>query len=327
MSTLSPSIVLAATTPQQHYNWIAAFSAALDSLGITRTSDTGQIVLTGISSIALPNEPQGDSGNRYGSPAVYEIRKLAAAGLPTIYLRFDYGVYANDDTDDVEPPYSFPTLQVSVGASTDGAGNIQPFQTGSGVPTFASGNNQGSNNYYTGSSSSGSRMPSPNGQECDFASDGANYLTIMLGENAPAFETRSIFCFGLERSIDPSTGLYNGNGIIALCGHNAGNSNWMYADCANSQQWNGNGGLPAITPPFPLAGNVNVVDLFPFVGSTNIPQGAPTVALSYYATSISSPVAFPAQLYSAPHTYKACPRSLSNADPYNTGTKLALRFD
>lgn len=338
MSTLSPSIPLAATTPSQHYAWIAAVSAALDSLGITRTSDTGQVVLTGgVSTLPLPPSFWA-AGSWIGGNAwnnTYEIRKMSAAGLPDIYLRIDYGVTLNGSFYNISQAqaqtYLYPAIQISVGGSTDGAGNIKSVQTGGTVPTFAAGETATGTSaiqIYKGSSGQNSGLPLPSGQECDFASDGQNYLTIMLGENAPTFESRSVFVFGIERSINPNTGAYDGDGYVAYSGHNAGNSTWNYGDFTSALSFSGNGGLPALAPPFALAGNVTYVDLFPFAGATSSqPKGAPTMGLSAYGSAIAAPVLFPTQLYSTSHNYKANPRSVVNADPYSTGTRLALRFD
>jgi hypothetical protein len=329
MSTQSPNIVLAATNPTQHYNWISAFSNALDSLGVARTSDTGQIALVGITSIVLPPETAGQASTDYSNPPVFEIRKLSASGFPDLFMRFDYGIVANRQTDytsNPEQPNNYPAITVSIGSATDGAGNLVTFQPGSGIISFASAN-VSYNSVYAGSSSLNSQLPSSNAQECDFASDGQNYLTIMLGENAPTYESRSVFCFGIERTIDPTLGSYDNSGFCGFSGHDGGNSHWFYVDALNQQQWNGISGMPSIAPPFNIGGSVSTVDIFPFIGCTTVPKGAPTVALAYYASGINSPVSFPATLYSSAHTYKACPRTVCSADSYNTGTRLALRFD
>jgi hypothetical protein len=331
MPTLSPEIVLAACTPQQHYAWIAGVSAALDQLGITRTTDTGQIDLTSTTTVSLPPEINSDnSGAFFDSPGfpqgVFQIRKMSAPGFPDIYLRFDYGIYCNNNGSGDNLAYSYPLLGMKIGKSTDGAGNLVAFQSGSPCPSFVGGPPHG-NFTLTGSSSAGSHSPSTVAQVCDFASDGKNYLTIMLGENAPPIESYSLFGAAIERSIDPNTGDYDADGLFAVTAQNNGTATWFYADITNSFQWSGNAGLPALSPPFALVSQINVVDLFTFVGSTNVPKGAPLAALSYYAVSINSPVSFPATLYTTPHTYKACARSTTSADSYNTGTKLALRFD
>lgn len=327
MSTQSPNIVLAATTPAQHYNWIAAVSAALDTLGITRTADTGQINLVGQTTIALPTGEGASGGNFYNS--TFEIRKLSAVGFADIFIRIDYGIYYNYGNQGASAAeYFYPAMTITLGSATNGAGVLTSFKANTGVPTFQSTASSGyASTWYAGSSALNSHIPSINPQQCDFASDGQNYLSMMIGENAPVYENYSIFNFALERTLDPATGIHDNAGCHAFCGQTGGNSVWMYADFANVLQWSGTTGMPSIAPPFNIGVDVSTVDLFPLIGSTLVPKGAPSVSLAYYASGVNSPVTFPATLYSAAQTYKACPRSTASADPYNTGTKLALRFD
>lgn len=319
MTTQSPNIVLAATTATQHYNWIAAVSAALDALGITRTADTGQVVLVGQTTVTLP--PGIVYGSNYFNN-IYEIRKLSAAGFADIFIRVDYGVYGNSNGLTPYNLYCYPALQITLGSATNGAGTLTAFKANTANASFIS-----SQVAYAGSSALNSSIPSVNPQQCDFASDGQNYLSIMIGENAPVYENNSIFVFSLERTLDPATGIYDNAGCHAFCGQTGGNSIWMYADFANVLQWSDITGIPSIAPPFNIGVNVSTVDIFPIIGCTLVPKGAPSVCLAYYASGVNSPVSFPATLYSTAHTYKACPRSIASADRYNTGTKLALRFD
>lgn len=326
MTTLSPDIVLAATTPAQHYAWIAAVSNALDTLGVIRTSDSGQVALGGITTLPLPTGTGAVSGNFWGTP-VYEIRKLSAAGKPDIFLRIDYGIYYNLGNSASPTQYFYPALNVTVGKGSNGAGLLTALKPNTANVNFMSASSSGfAGTYYAGSSSNNSRLPSAFGQRCDFASDGQNYLTMMIGENAPVGENFSIFDLAVERSIDASTGEYDADGIVAFAGQ-AGGSAWYYGDFTNSLQWNGTSGMPAIAPPFNIGTSALIVDIFPFMGCTLVPKGAPTCALSYYSSGVNSPVAFPSTLYGTTHTFKACSRSVCQADPYSTGTKLALRFD
>ena len=324
MTTLTSQIVCAATTAAQHHDWIAAVSAALDTLGVVQTADTGQVDLT-TGSVALPASSAGNANAYVSSPAVDQIRKLSAATLPDIYIRFDFGIFGNNNTSQPQALYSYPAIWVSIGKGSDGAGNLTRIQSSGSPAQFASHVNNGSNTF-AGSSAPGSTEPSQIAQACDFASDGQNYLTIMMGENAPSYENYSIFNLGIERTINPSTGAYDGDGVCAFCGH-AGYDTWYYSDFVNSREWFAGGNIPSISPPFNIAGSGTEILLFPLIGCTTIPKGSPLVGIAYYSTSISAAVAFPATQYSVSHTYKACPRSLSSADPYATGTKLALRFE
>lgn len=350
MATQSPSLILASDTPQHHYGWINGIDAALNALGVVNTTDTGQVTLSGQTSIPLPsgwNHDGAPSAAYASTTPVYRVYKLAATGLPTIYIRIDFSIYMNTDLSNAQngsgqyessinnsiptPSYFYPSLKVSIGAITDGAGNITSIQPGYGCAVFAThqgvGNHPGQS-YYTGSSSADSYLPlTTAGQNCDFASDGQNYLTMMIGENCPAFENCSIFDIAIERTINSGTGQYSGDGYVVYCGQNGGNACWTYVDLVNQREWSSTQGMPSISPPFMIGTSPTVAEVFPFIGSTLSPQGAPSVALSYYSNIISVPATFQAQLYSTAHTYKCCPRAVNSADPYNLGTTFALRFD
>lgn len=327
MAIRSPLLTLASTTAQQYQAWVAGISGALDGLGVTKTSDSGQLDVTNAAAFALDANATAINSNQANHifQAGYEIRQLASAGLQTIYLRFDYGYMQNYNGTVPNSSYYYPYLKVSIGTATNGAGVLSTIQPGATVGYFAS---TAQWDHYSGSSSNNSNMPlSAGGQECDFASDGQNYLSIMLGEKCPSFENFSILSFGIERTINPTTGQYSGDGMCAFSGHSYGNMTWVYMDFVNQLQHAGAGAMPSLAPPFNVALSPLGVDVFPFVGSTAAPQGAPTIALSYYSAPISTPVSFPATLYSTPHNYVCCSRSVTSADAYNTGTRIALRFD
>jgi hypothetical protein len=324
MTTQTSQIILAAQTPQQHHDWIAAFAAALIAVGVQQATDTGQVDLS-TGSVDLPPSSAGNASSYFSTTPVFQVFMLVAAGKPTLYLRFDYGIFGNNNGNQPQALYSYPNIRLTVGMGTDGAGNLQSVQSSGSQAAFAS-RGGGATNSYAGSSSPGSGQPSLAAQACDFASDGQNYLTIMMGENAPSYENFSVFNVGVERMLNPADGTPNAAGAVVFCGHTGGDT-WWFCDFANKREWTLGGPLPSIAPPMNIASSGDQVFLFPYVASTIAPQGAPLIGLSYYSASISAAVAFPATLYSTAHTYKACPRSVTSADPFNTGTKLALRFE
>ena len=85
--------------------WAGGISAALDSAGLARQADTG--VVTSWSAQALPST---------STAPYFEIRKLAApaTGACQVYIRMAYGL----------GPGTRPTLWISTGTGTDGAGNL-----------------------------------------------------------------------------------------------------------------------------------------------------------------------------------------------------------
>lgn len=334
MSTQSPNIVLAANTAAQYYNYAAAISAALDALGVVQTGDTGQMVLAGQSTLPLPSwfatfnatlNYQHDQ-MAVNSWSQFQIRKLAATGLPTLYLKIYYDLMFNAASPTSTQVNAYPLIRIDLGSGTDGAGNLTPFQNAAPAFSFMSPYTW---NGFAGSASSGSSQPSIVAQQCDFASDGQNYLTIMVGENAPSFENKAIFDFAVERTVDPTTGAYDNAGFCAFNGMGENGLVWGYIDAVNSLQWSGTsaGGIPSIAPPFSINNPTGNVDVFQLIGSTMTPKASPLAAVAYYKANVTTPLTFPVTFFGTAHTYKCCARSNVNADPYGTGTRLALRFE
>jgi len=208
MSLQTVSIPLSATTTALFRNWAAAISAALTALGLTKTADTGQVVLTG-STLAYPTTAQGLSQG-YAAYAAYEIRQMVSSGKPTIYLKVRYGIYYNATGSGAN--YYWPALSIEFGQSTDGAGNITPFDAGGSRPGISS---TGS---CTGSAAASSGRPSPTAQNCYLASDGANYLTVIMGNQAPSYESYWLMAGVMERTNVPgaSAFAYDGTGFTAV---------------------------------------------------------------------------------------------------------------
>jgi hypothetical protein len=327
MTTQTSQIALAATTPQQYHDFIVAFQSGLAAVGLTPTADTGQVDLSA-GTVPFPANYSSGSGGLYCQNRDYQIYKMSAAGLPDIYLRFDFGILENYYS--AADSLNFPYVQMRAALASDGAGNlsmwVQPQPAGTVVPlnNFQS---RSSIESFSGSDAPGTQRPSSNPQACDFASDGQNYLTIMLGEQAPTYEASSLYVVGIERTIDPTSGNYDDAGFVGFCGTGIATT-WSYVDIANQKEHNGTTSMPSITPPFHIGTNDSTtVYTFPFIGSTIVPKGAPTVGVAYYNLNVTTTLTFQETLYSVPHTYKCCPRSNVGADPYNTGSRIALRFD
>jgi hypothetical protein len=206
MALQTVSMILSATTTTLHRNWANALSAALTAIGLTKTADTGQIVLTG-TTLAYPTVAQG-LGQGVAAFTGYEIRQMVSAGRPTLYLKVRYGIYYNNFGTGAN--FYWPAVAIEVGTATDGAGNITSIDSNPSRWYVSS------NGSMSGSLTASSGRPSAVAQNCYIASDGANYLTVMLGSNAPAFENKMVACFGIERTNTPgaATFTYNGNGIV-----------------------------------------------------------------------------------------------------------------
>jgi hypothetical protein len=206
MSQQIISIPLSSTTTTLYRNWVNAISAALTTLGLTKTSDTGQVVLTG-STLAFPTTAQGLTAG-YSTYNAYEIRQLVSSGKPTLYLKLRYGVYY--DVNGTGAAYYWPTMTVEIGSATDGAGNITPIDAG-GVRYITT-----SSGAMAGSSSLNSGKPSPTAQQCILASDGQNYFTLIMGNQAPSYESSWIAAMGFERTNTPgaTTFTFDSNGVV-----------------------------------------------------------------------------------------------------------------
>lgn len=107
-------------------NWAQAISSAFSSAGWTQTSDTGQV---NWSTVAVPAS----------GAFVYEIWQPGDAlqtGATKFFAKIQYGTSSGSPAG--------PRLKITLGTSTDGAGNINGFATSTLEPTIGGGNGQGS---------------------------------------------------------------------------------------------------------------------------------------------------------------------------------------
>lgn len=198
MTTYSTLWNPSCTTDTQMRACLQAYSDALTTVGVVKTSDTGQI---DIASAALPATVAANTPTNIG----YEVRKLESPGKPTLYLRVQYQVVATL----ANTPSTYRlTINTSAGLSTDGAGNFnsasfpQPICSYGGVTTGP------------GTSTSQTVM-----RPLHVASDGQNYLTVvndpaMLAQPGTGFGYLS---FAVERSIAALTGEYDGEAFVSFC--------------------------------------------------------------------------------------------------------------
>ena len=120
--------------------WGKGISDALTAVGVVKTADTGQIDWTTVAAPATANTVMG-----------YEIRTLTDnVGMP-VYIKITYGSGSATGT---------PSLPITIGTGTDGAGNL----TGNITPSaaFSPGSNSTSN------------------MNCFASSDGSTYMTLGL---------------------------------------------------------------------------------------------------------------------------------------------------
>jgi hypothetical protein len=328
------SIPLSATTTTLHRNWANAVSAALTAAGLPKTADTGQINLTG-TTIVYPTVAQG---LLQGAAAFtgYEIRTLTSAGKPTIYLKIRYGIFYNGAG--VGANFYWPALSISVGTATDGAGNLTLPDGGGTTYTVGTGGTM------TGSLTAGSGRPSAVAQQCIINSDGANYLTVAMGNQAPSFETKWIACFGIERTNTPgaATFAFNGNGLVMWNGLSQASDNTQNVagaayvasstvarqclyDLALSQVFVG-GTISGQTPSYIYRPNV-ATDASIYPVTVGVGHGPLTTIAPYDSGQIIENTQFTAPLYGLALSYIAAGARADAAGDAFGITNLAMRIN
>lgn len=103
MTTTSYSSFLDQTTNAGYRAWIAEFHTALVAVGMVQTADAGQV---NTATITVPG-----AGSTYNGYSLWHF----VGSVLTLYLRFDFGSGALA---------SWPSMMVTVGTGSDGAGGI-----------------------------------------------------------------------------------------------------------------------------------------------------------------------------------------------------------
>lgn len=107
MATSAPSVTFLQTTDAEFRAWGSAVSGALSAVGLTQTSDTGQINWASVSKPSAGNTAQGYE--------VWRFNDTLQASKP-LFMKIEYGSSASGAT--------YPAVWVTFGMSTDGAGSI-----------------------------------------------------------------------------------------------------------------------------------------------------------------------------------------------------------
>lgn len=332
MTTVNASIVWKADTPDRLYDAMKSMAAAFDAVGVARADDTGQFSLTGTSAFITPAMLPSISAaavNAWPAPC-FEIRKLEAVGLPTIYLKIRYGLVVA-----VTGQQSSwrPLISITTATATDGAGNL------SGVV-----NNypMGSGGYSNYGSTFWTTTASAAGRPLKVASDGANWLTFILDPTAQGGDSGGscMAAFGIERTITPGDGSFNGDGWVQI--DFTGNNNYSsYAPAGgysitsilSSFTVNTYRAIPSQTPGmfYTSSGTGNSCSLFPITVMTPVPQGPMSAAVVYFTNDIVVGVEFKATLYGKLINYLPLgqnPINMSNCNPSGSASySAALRYE
>ena len=274
--------------------WAMSISTALATFGWTKTSDSGQVNWTTISSV--PSNPSG---------YVYEIWQSADALSSTLpmFLRLQYGWC---------PIYSpaAVALQIFVGTGSDGAGNLI-------------GNSGSLYNTYGITVTSGGAS---NTYECDFSGSTNRFqMTMFRGWTYPAF-------FSIERAHDMNGNdlgtsftyitqglLYGPNTVVsqqqtyypAAGGWLPVETNWVSVQSSASKSPLVN--APIITPVWPLIGKLDN----PLLGAMVIKNGDFIDGMIFQAT-----------MYNTAHIYMAVPSVYSSGVVgRGAGNAIAMRYE
>lgn len=310
-------LVWRASTVEENYNWVKRLSDSLTAIGLAKSLDTGQVDLSG-TALNIPSNP-----DQTLKVVGYEIRKMVKAGLPTIYLRFDYAVRRYVPFNDTALNNT-PVIKITVGTSTDGNGAL--------------GGARGRNAIYSDWGYSYSSQLAPYGtRPFFFSSDGESYLTLLIDPALTALGGQAAAAVPLgiciERSINRETADYDGAGyeIITTCILSPSGEPVPQ----RSQVMNIPTGLSygsdivsaQVVSHFTSSGSGGTTTLFPISVALPEVKGPMKSALFYYTADIATGYQFSANVYGALRNYIAVGTFAPPSCSWNPATQIALRFD
>jgi hypothetical protein len=305
MATSQQFLVCDSSTLANFKQWAQAISAFFATATWTQSTDTGQVNWSTIASVP-------------GSAAfVYEVWQ-PNDGLTTFYVKMEYGNVSGTNC---------PSLRISIGTSTNGAGTLTGFVIGPvnvNVDTFTA--------------------PSTTTQfECDF-SGAAGRIGVMMWRNG-ANSCQQLFA--IERSVN-SSGAYTSSYVtlwtVGLCGSNQNNFSQRslpFGIGAATRLPNTNGFLGGWTVRFAMIAS-NSSNSAAFNGS--LPFDTPSPLIGYFdfpctavgvgcAGDLTEGVSFSVTLYGSTRTYMPSKSGPFGLGPYNIGTGsginaiVCLRYD
>ena len=253
---LQKSLTYDNATQANFQNWAQGISTAMATLGLTKTTDTGQVDWT-----TNPALPTYRGGWDFNAP-YYEIWQFADAfsSVCPVLIKLQYG-------SELGYGGNSPAFQISVGNTTDGAGNL----TGIVFGPYATYLAQGSGNTNNGQTFT-----------CNF-SGAPGRIAMMLWENSPLASSGGYPAtfLGVERSVD-ANGNYTGSycTVLAAIGSTSGPfnvsapqiyqatimatgtggmsiQNGMWVTVAVNTGNTGFGGSSAFLPVFPFIGKLD----------------------------------------------------------------------
>lgn len=312
------NLVWRASTTTEHLNWAKLFSDALTAVGVLKTADTGQIVLTG-ATLAFPTGTIDDTFKSSG----YEIRALTSPGKPTIYMRIEYGIrryvpFNNTATNNA------PVVAISFGTETNGAGVL-----GGAMPEFRVFSNYGF--YYAGF------LPTVVQRPAFFSSDGANYLTInidpsLVGGGVGVASAIVPMQLVIERTADMTTTAFDSDGYVLINASAEAPSgepamHRQHVNIVAGARFSSNNIPAQVDPMFSTSASAGATTLFPVTVLMPKPK-APMRSLVYlYQQDATSGIEFSTTIYAEVHSYIACTYRTPLNVSSNSVCYPALRYD
>lgn len=288
MATQNPFVAMCAPDAISNYNWINAISTALTALGVAiQTGVAGQINLSG-GSVAIPGTIT--SGTTYSMG--YEVRALVASGLPTIYVRIDYFLFAQSTT----AASLWPVFKITTSTSVNNATGALTGLVSQQMSTM-------------GTSTAFSTVAPTATRPLFLASDGSNWLTIAVDPaHLVTLPTATYGGFSLERTITPTTGTYNGDGwqFLGLSSEVASSFGTAVVNVAGSLVLFSTVYAPTAPCPFVTGSTTgSQATVFPVTVMLPKPEGPMLSAMGYMYPDIAAGTIFPVSMYSASHNYMA----------------------
>lgn len=322
-AVVNNTVIWRAATTAEHYNWIKRVSDLFTAVGFVKHTDTGQIDLSGTT------VPLGTPATTTYVESGFEIRKLVAAGKPTMYCRVGYGFMVSGAATPVNLN-NCPVIRMQWSTATDGAGNL----SGQTLPPMMT--NRG---YVTAESPTLTQRP------FYAASDGANYLTMCfdpanVGSGTPS--TALIICnAAFERTIDADTGLYDADGFVYVHSNNDNVTggvapnfnkaimNYSLIDLATNIVSSASLLTPSQgTTLFSNSGVAGVTPLFPITVMIPKIKAPMRAALAYFWNDITDGTSFSTTVYGGTQTMITGGRwTTGTIMPVTTSYRLALRYD
>lgn len=291
MATSSIALTLDNSSDASFRSWGSAISAALATIGLVQTADTGQINWTTVTRPTANNAAQG-----------YEIWRFDDTLQATrpVYLKIEYGAGG------ASVAGAAPGLFLTVGSGTNGAGTI----TGYAYTQRRQVGNNGSNGYVVQTVTA-------------YFGSNAGYLTVIIPH--PTF-TAGAMVFSVSRTCD-SSGNDNADGMQSLIFGSNNNSNpfndiWSVYTGASVAA---NSVLFAAPTGTQFGTGVVGSDTYFFPEVINLPkQEWSNAIMTMYSADVSNLTTIVVPNNGANHTYVVY--TIPNPTPY-TGFGLMLRYE